>query len=467
AAGAFSAAFVPLVSGRIEEEGAEAGRRMAEQALALMISFLLPFVVLGLVFMPAVVTVLAPGFVDEPDKFDAAVGLARITFPYLLLISIVALLGGLLNSIGRFAPFAGAPILFNAALIVALLYAWFGEGKPAEAMAYAVTVAGVLQLILLVAASARAGVAPKLIAPQLGPDMRKLLKLMGPGLIGGGVLQINLMIDTILASLLPSGAISWLFYADRLYQLPLGVIGIAIGTALLPGLSRAVRGERTDEATHLLSRALEYGLLLALPAALGLALISGPIIGGLFQYGRFSPADTLATAAALSAYAIGIPAYVGVKVMNAAYFARQDTASPVKIAVISTMINTAFSIALIQVLGHAGIALATGITAWLNLALLARGLKRAGHFRLDDRIRKRLPRIVIAGAVMAASLLIALFVASELGIDTASDAYRRVGWMFGLIGLGAVSYAVGCLATGGSSLHDLKSGFARPTVSAD
>ncbi len=460
AEGAFSAAFVPMVSQRIEADGPEGGKDLAERALALMIAFLVPFVALGLIFMPALVTVLAPGFIDEPAKFNAAVDLARLTFPYLLLISITALLGGLLNSVGRFAPFAAAPILFNLSLIGALGFAHLTGYGAAPSMAYAVTIAGVLQLGLLVLFALKARVAPRLVRPRLGPDMRKLLKLMGPGVIGGGVMQINLMIDTILASLLASGAISWLFYADRLYQLPLGVIGIAIGTALLPGLSRAMSAGREQEATHLLSRALEYSLLLALPAALGLAIASGPIIGALFQYGRFEASDTIQTAMALSAYAVGIPAYVGVKVMNAAYFARQDTLSPVKIAVICTVINTIASLILIQFMGHAGIALATGVTAWLNASLLARGLRKAGQFKLDDRFRARFPRIVLAGLIMALVLAGAVLAAGPygLGVDLTGDALTRIGWMLGLIALGFVAYALAVVATGAGRLHEITAG---------
>ncbi|MEO0392755.1 MAG: murein biosynthesis integral membrane protein MurJ, partial [Pseudomonadota bacterium] len=337
----------------------------------------------------------------------------------------------------------------------------------AQSMAYAVTVAGVLQLGFLILFALRAKMLPGLVRPRLGPDMRQLLKLMGPGVIGGGVMQINLMIDTILASLLASGAISWLFYADRLYQLPLGVIGIAIGTALLPGLSKAMSAGRQEDATRLLSRALEFGLLLALPAALGLAIASGPIIGALFQYGQFDADDTAQTAMALSAYAIGIPAYVGVKVMNAAYFARQDTLSPVKIAVICTVINTIGSLILIQFMGHAGIALATGITAWLNMTLLARGLRKAGHFTLDDRFKQRFPKIVIAGLIMALVLVGAVFTAGPHGADlnVAANAVSRIGWMLGLIALGVLAYGASALLIGAGHWREITAGLRKPPAS--
>jgi putative peptidoglycan lipid II flippase len=468
AEGAFSAAFVPMVSARIERDGLTAGKEMAERAMAIMIAFLIPFVLLGILFMPALVTILAPGFIDEPEKFQTAVDLARITFPYLLLISVVALMGGLLNSVGRFAPFAAAPIIFNLTLIGGLGYAQYRGTSAASAMAYAVTIAGILQLLLLIYFIRRAGIAPRLVRPALTPEMRKLLRLMVPGIIGGGVMQINLMIDTILASLLASGAISWLFYADRMYQLPLGVIGIAIGTALLPGLSRAMSGGRETEAMRLLSRALEYGLLLALPAALGLGIIAEQIIGGLFQYGRFDAADTAKTAMALSAYAIGIPAYVGVKVMNAAYFARQDTASPVKIAVLCTLINTISSLALSQYLGHAGIALATGVTAWLNLALLIHGLRKAGQFNLDERCRRRLPRIIASGGIMALVLAAALIISGPLllNLDMSGDAMIRIGWMIGLIILGVIGYTAAVVLLNAGKIGEITSGLRPPKTPA-
>lgn len=456
AEGAFSAAFVPMVSGRMEHEGPQAGRRLAERALALMIAFLLPFVALGMVFMPWVVTVIAPGFVDDPVKFTAAVDLARITFPYLLLISIVALLGGLLNSAGRFAPFAAAPILFNLTLIAALLLAREAGGEIARYMAYGVVVSGVLQLVMLLVSCIRAGVAPALVPVQIGPDMRKLLKLMVPGMIAGGVLQINLMIDTILASLLPSGAVSWLFYADRLYQLPLGVIGIAIGTALLPGLSRAIAAHNLERTTHLMSRALEYSLLLALPAALGLAALCLPITGALFQYGRFTADDTLQTGLAMAAYAIGIPAYVAVKVLNAAFFARQDTVTPVRISVISTVLNTALSLALIQILGHVGIALGTGLAAWISIALMLRALKRLDALTLDRQLLHRLPRILLAGLVMVIVLAGLLAGAYGLGLDTGSTPVRRIIWLALLIGTGALTYGGAALVLGAGEIGELR-----------
>ncbi|HCI47947.1 MAG TPA: murein biosynthesis integral membrane protein MurJ [Rhodospirillaceae bacterium] len=464
AEGAFSAAFVPMVSEKIEIEGKQAGKAMAERAMAIMIAFLIPFVLLGLLFMPALVTVLAPGFIDEPQKFQAAIDLARITFPYLLLISVTALLGGLLNSMGRFAPFAAAPIIFNLTLIGGLGYAQYAGTSPADAMAWAVSVAGILQLAFLLWFTHRLGILPHLIRPSLSPDMKKLLRLMVPGIIGGGVMQINLMIDTILASLLASGAISWLFYADRMYQLPLGVIGIAIGTALLPGLSRAMSAGREKEAMHLLSRALEYGLLLALPSALGLGIIAEQIIGGLFQYGRFDDFDTAQTAMALSAYALGIPAYVGVKVLNAAYFARQDTASPVRIAILCTAINTCGSLLLIQPLGHAGIALATGITAWLNLALLVRGLRKRGQFNLDQRFIIRLPRIIGAGAVMALLLAAILLVTGPMVLDLnfGADPVMRVIWMLALIGLGAIGFTIAAILFGAGKIREITAGLGTP-----
>jgi len=408
AEGAFSVAFVPMFSAELEQNGRPAAKAFAEEALAAMVGVLVPLTVAAVVAMPWLVPAIAPGFVDQPDKFALAVEFARITFPYLMMMSLVALMGGVLNSVDRFAPFAAAPILFNATLIAALLFLTPYVATPGHALSYGVAAAGVLQLLMLAEACRRAGYALRLPRPRLGGRTVRLLRLMGPGAIGAGVMQINIFIDVLLASLLPTGAISYLYYADRLYQLPLGVIGIAIGTAVLPLLSRQVATGGADgsnqPAMTTQNRAIEFGLLLALPAAAALVVIPGPILTVLFERGAFGRVETIATAWALAAYAIGIPAYILVKVLSTVYFARQDTASPVKVAVVCTVANVALSLSLIWWIGHVGIALATGLTAWINAGLLARGLRRRGFLVLDARLRTRLPRLALATAGFAAAL---------------------------------------------------------------
>ena len=367
AEGAFSVSFVPLYSEMLETEGREAADRFANNIFAWMAALLSFFSILAIAAMPYILYVIAPGFGDDPIRYDLAVNLSRITFPYLLFMSLTALLGGVLNTHGRYAPFAFAPVLFNLALIIALLCNDFFE-TAGHALAYGVLAAGVTQFFFLIISALHCNFKIKIQRPAITPNVKKVLHLMGPGVIGAGVMHINLFADLILASFLQAGAISYLYYADRLNQLPLGVVGIAVGTALLPMLSKALAAKKMEEARTLFQNALEYCLVLALPAAVALFVIPVPLIQALFERGEFDAGDTAQTAGVLMGYAIGLPAYIAIKVFSTAHWARQDTMTPVKISVIATVLNIALSIALIQVMGVAGIALATGLTAWVQFA---------------------------------------------------------------------------------------------------
>lgn len=404
AEGAFGVSFVPLFSATLEREGRPAAIRFAEATLAMMIAILAPFTLLAVLTMPWTLTLIAPGFIDDPARYAQAALFARITFPYLLMMSLVALMGGMLNAIGRFAPFAAMPILFNLTLIASLLFLAPRLGNAGLALSWGVLASGVLQLLWMAWACRRAGLSLRLPRPRLTPDMRRLFRLIGPGAIGAGAMQVNLFVDVLIASLLPTGAISFLYYADRLNQLPLGIVGIAIGAALLPPLTRQIAAGKADAAGETQNRALEYGLLFALPAAIALAVIPEPILSVLFERGAFGPAETAATAAALAGYAVGIPAYIMAKVFSTAYFARHDTASPVRAAVAGVVANIILSLALIGWLGHAGIALATGLSGWLTAGLLARGLRRDGSLRPDRRLRRRLPGLLGSALLLAGAL---------------------------------------------------------------
>jgi putative peptidoglycan lipid II flippase len=407
AEGAFNAAFVPLFARALEGEGEAEARAFAEQALAVMTTVLLVVVLLAELAMPWLVRALAPGFEPAGERYGLAVELSRITFPYLMFISLAALFSGVLNSIGRFAAAAFAPIILNVVLIATLLLASLHPATPAHALAWGVFAAGILQLAWVAVAARRNGMHLRLRPPRLTPRLKRLFRLMVPGAIGSGVYQINLVVDTWFASLLPVGAVSYLFYADRLNQLPLGIIGIAIGTALLPMLSRQFRAGQHQAASHTQNRAIEMGLLLTLPAAAALIVLAEPIIGVLFERGAFSAAHTAATAAALVAFSLGLPAYVLIKVLVPAFFAREDTATPVKVAAGCLVANVALILVLIGPLAHVGIALATAISNALNVAGLALILKRRGYLRLDARLRRRLPRIALSTLVMALALLAA------------------------------------------------------------
>ena len=445
AEGAFSTAFVPLFAGTMAEHGKEAARIFAEDALAVLLAALLGFVLLGEIFMPTVMNVIAPGFGEDPEKFSLAVDLARITFPYLLFIALVALQGGVLNSVDRFAAAAATPVILNLFLIAALLLMDRFGWRDGRALAWAVTGAGFAQFLWLLSSCARAGLALRLPVPRLTHGVRRTLAVMAPGTIGAGVTQLNLLISTALASLLPSGSVSYLYYADRLNQLPLGVVGIAVGTAILPPLSRQLRLGHAADAVATQNRGVELALLLTLPAAVALALLAVPILTVLFQRGAFGPSDTAATAAALAAYAAGLPAFVLVKVLAPAFFARHDTATPVKVAIASMAANLCLTLILMQFLGHVGIALATTAAGWANALTLLALLLRRGHFRFDSRARRNLPRVGIVALGMGIVLAFLLF---ALDPALAGPPLFRISALVALVAAGLATFALLTLALG-------------------
>jgi putative peptidoglycan lipid II flippase len=453
AEGAFSAAFVPLASGALAEGGKPALRSFAEEALAVLFAVLFAFVLLGEICMPWVMRVIAPGFEAEPAKFDLVITLTRITFPYLLFISLTALQGGLLNTVDRFAAPAATPILLNLFLIAGLLLMAHFHWQNGEVLAWALSAAGVAQFLWLMASCAKAGVALRLRLPRLTPAVRQTLKIMGPGVLGAGVTQLNLLISTALASLLPGGSVSYLYYADRLNQLPLGVVGIAVATAILPPLSRQVRAGDEPGAMATQNRGVELALLLTLPAAAGLAVLAQPILAVLFQRGAFGPEETAATAAALAAYAVGLPAFVLVKVLAPGFFARQDTATPVQVAAGAVAANLLLTIVLMQFLAHVGVAIALSVSGWMQALALLWLLSRYGHFRLDARARGNIPRIALASLAMAAAVL-ALRIA--LAPTLAGPAMLRFGALAALIVAGIVVFGGLILLLGVTDWRELR-----------
>jgi putative peptidoglycan lipid II flippase len=447
AEGAFNAAFVPLFARAHEGDGPEAARRFAEEALAVMTTVLLVVVLLAQLAMPWLVRGLAPGFEVTGERYGLAVELSRITFPYLMFISLAALFSGVLNSIGRFGAAAFAPIILNVVLIVTLVLATLHPATPAQTLAWGVFAAGILQLVWVAIAARRNGMGLRLRWPRVTDRLKRLFRLMLPGAVGSGVYQINLVIDTLFASTLPVGAVSYLFYADRLNQLPLGIIGVAIGTVILPLLSRQLRAGQHEAASHTQNRALEMGLLLTLPAAAALIVLAPSIIGALFERGAFGPADTAATATALMAFSLGLPAYVAIKVLVPAFFAREDTATPVKVAAVCLLANVGLILVLIDPLAHVGIALATAVSNALNMTLLALILSRRGYLRLDATFKRALPRIVLATMGMTAVLI-----AGDWLLETAHPVID-----LGLvIAVGGAVYIALAIATGAADLDDLK-----------
>ena len=442
--GAFNAAFVPAFAGTLATEGRAAAQALAERMAALMAIWLGTLVALGMVAMPWIMRGLAPGFLDDPPKFALAVELTRITFPYLLFICLTALVAGVLNGLDRFAAAAAAPVFFNLISMATLLWLTPHVATPGHALAWGVTASGVVQLGLVLWAAARAGMALNILKPPaLSPEVRLVLKRMIPGVIGAGVVQLNLAVDIVIASLLPSGAVSFLYYADRVAQLPLGVIGAAVGTALLPLLSRQLRAGQTLSAHRSMNRAIELSLLLTIPAAAGLAAAATPIIAALFQRGAFGAPETAASAQALIAYAAGLPAFVLIKVFAPAFFARGDTATPVKLGLVAVALNLAFNLVLMGPLQHAGVALSTSLSAWVNVAMLAVVLVRRRQLRFDRRVRRLLPRLLLATAIMAA-----VVVAAGWAMPPATTAIARAVVAAVVIGAGGLVFAGAATALG-------------------
>jgi putative peptidoglycan lipid II flippase len=404
AEGAFSAAFVPIFVDMLTRGGRTKAIVFAEQTLAVLTTALLAFVLLMEAAMPLAIVVLAPGFVDGPS-FDLAVEFSRLTFPYLLFISLTSLQGGVLNALGRFAAPAATPILLNLSLITALLGTGPLMPTMGHALAWGVVAAGILQFLWLMGSCGREGVWLRMPWPKLTPEVRRLLRRALPVAFGAGVYQVNVMAGTVLASLLPGGSVSYLFYADRLSQLPYGIIGVAVSTALLPLLSRQVRTGEDAAAMHSQNRALEFAVFLMLPAAVALIVLAEPIIDVLFRRGAFGPVEAKQTAVALQAFALGLPALMLVKSLTPAYYAREDTKTPVKIAALSAVINVVLAAALMLPLRHVGIALAASVANWANAMLLAVVLRRRGFLRLDSRFKRRLPRTLLATGAMAVSLV--------------------------------------------------------------
>lgn len=457
AEGAFSAAFIPMFNRRVAEDGKlAAGLDFAERALAVLLPLLIVFTLVLIAAAWPITWALSGGFNDPtPAQFAYAVSLSRITLPYLALISVVSLLGGILNSVNRFWVNAAAPILLNVAMVAGL---WFFHGddvyETARVQAISVTVGGALQLLFLIWGCTRAGVKLRLRLPRIDRDIRQLFKLIVPAAAGAGAVQINLLISTALAgSLLAPGAISYIYYADRLNQLPLGLIGIGLGTILLPTISRLLGQGRDDEAMATQNRGIELALFLTLPAMVALMIAADPIIRALFQHGAFTAEDTAACAAALAAFSIGLPAYVLIKVLTPGYYAREDTRTPVRFAMIAVAANIAGNLALIPTIGYVGPPLATALSAILNLALLYATLVRRGHFVADARLKRRLPRLALAALLMGAALW---FGERLIEPYTIGSIWVRAGGMLLLVGAGGATYGVACLLTRAYLPSDLK-----------
>jgi putative peptidoglycan lipid II flippase len=452
AEGAFSAAFVPIFVGMLATGGRTKAIVFAEQTLAVLTTALLGFVLLMEAAMPLAIMLLAPGFVGGPS-FELAVEFSRLTFPYLLFISLTSLQGGVLNGLGRFAAPAATPILLNLSLITALLAGGPLMPTMGHALAWGVVAGGIAQFLWLLASCGKEGVWLRMPWPRLTPEVRRLLQRALPVAFGAGVYQVNVMAGTVLASLLPAGSVSYLFYADRISQLPYGIIGVAVSTALLPLLSRQVRTGEREAALHSQNRALEFAIFLMLPAAAALLVLAQPIIDVLFRRGEFGPAEVWQTAAALAAFALGLPALMLVKSLTPGFFAREDTKTPVKIAVLTAVLNIGMAALLMVPLRHVGIALAASMANWVNALLLAAILRRRGFLRFDARFRWRVPRTLLATGGMAFALFILTGLLQHWLVGSFIE---RAGALTVLIGSGLASFAALSHVLGAARLGELK-----------
>ena len=441
AEGAFNTAFIPLFAKSLEQDGREAARLWAERILSWLAAVVLAVTILAEIFMPWVLAPFVPGFLDDQPKYELTVLLTRICFPYLMAMSLMAAYAAILNGLGHFKAAAFAPILLNIVMIafMAPLVLWPNtDVQTAIWIAVGTLAGGVAQLIMVYAAIRRAAFVPRLRLPKWDGEVRRFWVLAVPAVIAGGITQVNIFVGTIIASGADS-AISYLYYADRLYQLPLGIIGIAIGTVLLPELSRHLKGGRDKEADAAQSQSLLIAMLLSMPAATALVALATPIVRVLFERGAFTALDTAQTAETLIWFSAGLPAYVLIRVLQPGFFAREDTRTPTLFAAGSMVINVVLSLLLFPTMQHVGIALATSVAAWANAAMLGVGLARRGHFVFGPGELRRHILIVAVALVMAALLW-----AAEIPLASAfaGDAplLLQIVALGGLVSLGLVLY---------------------------
>lgn len=445
--GAFSAGFVPLFSQRLHREGGlEEARKFSEEVLGVFLPTLFLFTLAFELAMPAFVWALASEWVSNPVKFDLAITLTRITFPYLLLISLVSLFAGVLNSMTRFIAAAFAPALLNLCMVAALLIVPAGGVVTARALSIGVLVGGFLQIGLLWAAARRAGISLRLRRPRMTPGVRQFINVVIPATLGAGVYQVSQFIDTFFATRLPQGSLSYMNYSDRLNQLPLSVIGTALGTAILPAISRFIDKDEPEEAAKIQGQAVELSMLLTLPAAVALWIVSIPLCTALFQGGRFTLEDAAITGNVLAIIVSGLPAYVLVKVITPGFYARKDTRTPVKTAGVVLLANIILNFALIPPFGIYGLASAIAICSWLNCTMLYVILLRRGHFHIERWLWGRIARQLFAAAVMAGVLF---FLREQFATWFSGSTGRRILAVGTIVSAGGVAYLLTAFLTGG------------------
>jgi len=458
AEGSFSLAFVPVLSEVRAGGDPRALKDLVDHVAGTLAGILLVLTAVGVLAAPLFVAIFAPGWaLDGRPEFALSAEMLRITFPYILLISLTALAGGILNTFDRFLVPALTPALLNISLIAATILLSGRMELPVKALAWGVLAAGIAQLAVQLPALLRIGLLPR---PRWGwrhSGVRKILKLMIPTLIGSSVAQVNLLLDTVIATFLVSGSVSWLYYSDRLLEFPLGVFGVALSTVILPNLSRKFAQQNPHGFSATLDWSLRLALIITLPAALGLALLASPILVTLFQYDAFTVSDVDMSSLSLSAYALGLPAFIAVKVLAPGFYARQDTKTPVRIAITSMVSNMVLNLLFVAALlgigfrgPHTGLALASSAAAYINAGLLYRMLRRGGVYQPEAGWSRVLLAVVAACLAMA---LVLVWLSPDLLHWAGAAARARTRWLVSLIGLGALVYAVALLAAGLRRYH--------------
>jgi len=458
AEGSFSLAFVPVFAEVRAGGDKRAMRDLVDHVTGTLAGILLALTAVGVIAAPAFLAVFAPGWLIEGrPEFDLSAGMLRITFPYILFISLTALAGGILNSFDRFLVPALTPILLNLSLIAAAVWLSQYFAVPVEALAVGVFVAGVAQLLIQVPALMKIGLLPR---PRWGwrhTGVRKILKLMIPTLIGSSVAQVNLLFDSVIATFLISGSVTWLYYSDRLLEFPLGVFGVALSTVILPNLSRKFAGQDPEAFSATLDWALRLALIVTIPAALGLALLASPILVTLFEYDAFTLNDVEMSALSLSAYALGLPAFIAVKVLAPGFYARQDTTSPVRIAIFAMVSNMVMNVVFVGALiflafrgPHMGLALASSIAGYLNAALLYKKLRKQGVYSPAPGWLPVLIAVLVASSGMAVGLI---WHAGEISAWAELSGFGRGLRLLSVVASGMVAYALLLVLSGLRKRH--------------
>jgi putative peptidoglycan lipid II flippase len=468
AEGAFNAAFVPLFAKEIEEGGKDAAKRFSEEVFGVLFTILLLITIVMELAMPLIVrTIIAPGFDVGSEKYDVTVKLAIVMFPYLMCMSLTAMLSGMLNSLHHYFAAAIAPVFLNVAMISALFYALYTGADPlvtAWYLSWGVLVAGLLQMAVLYAGVRHAGMSIGFRWPRMTPNVKRLLVLAFPAAITGGITQINQLIGQMIAST-KEGAIAALQYADRIYQLPLGVVGVAVGVVLLPELARSLRAGHLKEASTIQNRSVEFVLFLTLPAAAAIWVLSEEIIRVVYEHGAFNPSMTANVASIIAIYGLGLPGFVMIKALNPGFFAREDTKTPMRFTMVAVAANCALALSLFPFFAERGIAAAEVTSGWISTVLLFTTLVRRGHLHVDRALVSRVVRLLIAAAVMAGALEYASAYAAPY-ISAKSHLLEEIGAVLALIGLAMVVYFGVAFAIGGASIGMLRRNMKRGNTAA-